>query len=236
MSLLNLAYYARHQSQELTDVEWVGKVVENVDPKGLGRVKVEVEGMLEGAPELLPWCHIKKMPMIGGGVNLSFFSVPNIDSEVLVSFESGVYHPYVVGILDTEKTKNPNFTLEEDYPTVYGFEDETGTKLVINRNKKSIELFHGPTQNQFIWDGEGNETRIIKGNRTTTVEGDDTLTVNKNRIMNVKDKYTMTSTDTSFTTSNQFTSDSKITLISGSDNAQFNGGSVSINGTPVSLN
>ena len=62
-------------------------VKDNNDPKKLGRIKVVIKDLLEGiSNNNLPWICPLNPYSLGGRVDLSTFSVPEIDSEVSVIF------------------------------------------------------------------------------------------------------------------------------------------------------
>lgn len=73
----------------------VAIVTDNLDPEGLGRVKLKYPWLTEDHQS--HWARIVA-PMAGGG--RGFYFLPEIDDEVLVAFEHGdVNKPYVIGAL-----------------------------------------------------------------------------------------------------------------------------------------
>ncbi|MCC2670093.1 MAG: Rhs element Vgr protein [Armatimonadetes bacterium] len=73
----------------------VGVVTNNVDPEGLGRIKVKYPWLVKGHDS--HWARLST-PMAGPG--RGFYWIPEIDDEVLVAFEHGDMHrPYVIGCL-----------------------------------------------------------------------------------------------------------------------------------------
>ncbi|WP_432194827.1 phage baseplate assembly protein V [Streptomyces sp. bgisy027] len=81
----------------------IGIVRNNRDPKGLGRVKVELPWLADGT--LTDWARVA-VPMAGPGTG--FFFLPEPDDEVLVAFEHGNPEvPYVVGALWNGKDRPP---------------------------------------------------------------------------------------------------------------------------------
>ena len=59
-----------------------GIVVENNDPKKIGRIKVFVKGVLEGNSESLPWCTPEFPALDGGSPARMSFSVPEVGGFV----------------------------------------------------------------------------------------------------------------------------------------------------------
>ena len=81
----------------------VGLVLDNRDPDGLGRVKINLPGASE--EEIGHWARIAA-PMAGAGRGMFF--LPEKDDEVLVAFEQGnSARPYVLGALWNGKDKPP---------------------------------------------------------------------------------------------------------------------------------
>ena len=81
----------------------VGLVLDNQDPSGLGRVKVNLPGLSENASG--HWARVAA-PMAGRGRGMFF--LPEKDDEVLVAFEQGdITRPYVLGALWNIEDKPP---------------------------------------------------------------------------------------------------------------------------------
>ena len=71
----------------------VGIVTDNEDPDGLGRVKVKFPTLTEDHNS--NWARVVSM---GAGPERGFECLPEIDDEVLVTFEHGdIYRPYIIG-------------------------------------------------------------------------------------------------------------------------------------------
>jgi uncharacterized protein involved in type VI secretion and phage assembly len=81
----------------------VGLVLDNQDPEGLGRVKINLPGLSED--ESGYWARVAA-PMAGGGRGMFF--LPEQNDEVLVAFEQGdITRPYIVGALWNGEDKPP---------------------------------------------------------------------------------------------------------------------------------
>lgn len=118
-------------------------------PRRLGRVKVQVEGLLEGTVDELPWIYQKSSSMLGGRNDLSSFAIPEIGAEVIVEFPYGdVYAGFYSGYWQSENTHQGY--LDEDYPHSYGFRDIQNTFLKINKAKKFLEFQHASGARFFI--------------------------------------------------------------------------------------
>lgn len=115
--------------------EYLGVVVENNDPKKLGRVKVTIDGLLEGAAADLPFVQSKMNP--------DFFMVPEIGDKLRIVFRDGdIYMPEYVGYYHTIETHNTEF--DTDYPNSLGI-SRAGFKIKYN---KQSELFEIQTPNE----------------------------------------------------------------------------------------
>lgn len=81
----------------------VGLVLDNRDPDGLGRVKINLPGVSDD--ETGHWARVAA-PMAGGGRGMFF--LPEKRDEVLVAFEQGdITRPYILGALWNGKDKPP---------------------------------------------------------------------------------------------------------------------------------
>jgi len=112
----------------------IGIVTDNKDPKKLGRVKVKIPVL--GEADTTWWCPIV---MAGAGKNRGWFFIPEVEDEVLVSFEQGdMQRPMVVGALWNGKDKppdknpggNPRRTIKSRQGSKIIFDDEKN-KLII---------------------------------------------------------------------------------------------------------
>lgn len=120
---------------------WRGTVVQNHDPKKLGRIKVRVPSLLEEEDvEKLPWVYPWVSP--GSGRDDSgFLCIPDLDTEVFVEFPyNNIYAGVYTGSLTSEETRTGLF--DENYPFSYGFRDRENTYFRVDRFKKDAEFHH----------------------------------------------------------------------------------------------
>src|SRR5205814_7216540 len=81
----------------------IGIVTNNRDPDGMHRVKLRFPWL--GADDESHWARVAT-PMAGNG--RGFYTLPEVDDEVLVAFEHGsVEHAYVIGALWNGQDKAP---------------------------------------------------------------------------------------------------------------------------------
>lgn len=85
---------------------WYGLIEDNNDPKQIGRCRIRVLGVHDPDPEKqpvedLPWAHVLQIG--GAGSGLGFHSVPEISTDVLVTFldPETKQQPIVLGCLNT---------------------------------------------------------------------------------------------------------------------------------------
>lgn len=119
------------------DRPYLGRVVENNDPKRLGRIKVDIL-LYEGIDkELLPWCY----PFNGnGGGGAGVVSVPEIGNDVLVMFPYlDIHFPFYVPVFVMGSRV---VDLHSDYPKSYGFKDKVGNMFRVNKESNEILLKH----------------------------------------------------------------------------------------------
>lgn len=106
------------------------------EPLKLGRVKCVVKGLYEdtaGDLEKIPWHYPQNPYGLGGRPDSSWFSVPELESEVTVVFPFGdIYHPYYQGYWQSDLT-HQHLLFNEDYPHSYGFIDSTTEWFKVNK-------------------------------------------------------------------------------------------------------
>jgi hypothetical protein len=120
-------------------VPHIATVKDNEDPKKIGRVKIEITGLIEGSTDKLPWAYPQSPHMFGGGTNISSFVVPDNNSELIVMFPyNDIYFPIYTGYFQTAKTHQTEFNA--NYPKTYGVIDDKGNKIVVNRELESVNI------------------------------------------------------------------------------------------------
>ena len=130
-----------------------GVVVQNTDPKQMGRVKATIAGLIEGSIDNLPWIYPERPLFLGGSSNAISFSVPEVDSEIAIGFPfEDIYFPFYK---DHWPTPGSVDTFSEDYPESYGVKDSTGTHFKINKKSEYTEFLHSSGMH-FTVDKSGN--------------------------------------------------------------------------------
>ena len=127
----------------------IGIVTDLGDPQKLGRVKVKYPWMPEYKMSELEssWARIA---VAGGGKDRGIFFLPEVDDEVLVSFERGdVNYPYIVGVLWNSKDKPP-----------------AGKVLAPGNSKVNERIVRSRSGHMIIFDDTENAEQIIIKDKT----------------------------------------------------------------------
>lgn len=144
-----------------------GVVISNADPKSLGRIKVNILGLIEGTVDTLPWCY----PING---IFGTFKVPDLNSEVVIEFPfEDPYAPFYGGSWESTNTHDGLFN--EDYPNSYGYRDSQNTWFKVNKSKQYAEFKH-TSGSRFRMNKDGSiEIRSKKGINFLSEDGKTSL-------------------------------------------------------------
>ena len=159
-----------------------GEVVSNEDPKKLGRLKVNIPGLIEGNEDSLPWCAPVNPTGLGGKPDSSGFAVPEVGSYLMIKFPfEDIYSPFYVGYWQDALTHQTIF--DTDYPDSYGFIDSIGNSVVVNKKQETVNI-ETSSGNKVSSDKDGN-LNIESGKDTNFVAGDK-FTVNSTGDTNIE--------------------------------------------------
>ena len=155
--------------------EQMGRVVENADPLGLGRVRVQMVWQ-EAGSEKTPWIRLLQ-PHSGSGKG--FYFVPELSEEVLVGFQGGnAEKPYVIGAQYNGKEKSGYADKENNIKAVH---TRSGNRLLLNDETGDVSL-----ESQ-----KGQTIAIFYGNGNIEIKAPETMTLNaKNLNINVSQNMT----------------------------------------------
>lgn len=117
-------------------------VLENVDPEGLGRIRVQFPWQTITG-EMTPWIRIVTPH---AGVDKGFHFIPEVNEEVLIGFEGGnAEHPYMLGSLYNGNNKASTFESSNN-----------DIKAIRTRSGHTIELNDTDGEEKInIYDNEG---------------------------------------------------------------------------------
>lgn len=133
----------------LRDTHWLGEVVDNADPKNLGRCRVKVYGKFDQLPdEAIPWATSMTRDHVGS------HAIPNIGTIVAVRFDNGnLYHPeYWFQI-------NQSAALKEDILD----QSEAAQDVVslVYDEVRNVRIYHSPEDGLVITRGSGAKERPL---------------------------------------------------------------------------
>lgn len=114
----------------------VGIVTNNKDPEGLGRVKVKFPTLTQEHESY--WARVVG---VGAGKSSGFYSLPEINDEVLVGFEHGdIHRPYIIGGVWNGKDKTPenvNQTVQNGKVRLRTIKTRTGHTIEFVEERKA---------------------------------------------------------------------------------------------------
>lgn len=233
-----LISFAEHfKPMKILSKPFSGKVVENIDPKKLGRIKCEIEGIFEGEVETLPWI----FPKHSSPTN---FKVPKLEELLLIEFPyNDIYHPFYTGHWHNETNHDVYF--DDDYPDTSGFKLDN-LKGKFNEKTKEGELEHISGTKATIKE-DGSLEIILSKDITITIEGKFEQTIKGDMAFTTEGKYSITATgDTTITSDGkieingasgaEIVSDAMAKLVGTGGTEVGDGGSVTtINGSMVEI-
>ena len=194
----------------------VGVVTNNQDPDGQGRVKVRFPWL--SAEHESHWARVVA-PMAGN--DRGFYTLPEVDDEVLCAFEHGrVEVPYVLGALWNGKDKPPANNDDGDN-NIRVFKSRSGhvVRLDDTAGAEKIEIVNGAGKESLVFDTAAN---------TITLTADqDVVIESKNGMVKVTGKKGVEIT----------APDGAGKLESGKDlDVKSKGGNVNVKGSVINLN
>lgn len=157
--------YAKAESQP-------AKVIDNNDPEGMGRVKVEF--YWAGGNIKSDWIRLIQ-PHAGSGKG--FYFIPEVEEEVLVGFEGGsAERPYVMGTQYNGSESSGYGSSGNDIKVI---QTRSGCKILINDAVGSI-LTEDKAGSKVFQDGKGNIDMEATNDITFNAGGTISMTAGKN--------------------------------------------------------
>lgn len=191
MSFLPLYNIAKFKDN--TDSPKFGTVINNEDPKQLGRIRVAVVGMFESEDEKgsnLPWIPRLQDNFLCG-TNKEVFSVPKKGDIVEIVWPYDKNTPFYKSIPYTEKSKTSNFS--EDYPNSWGIAGDEFL-LKVNAKKKELTIKFGNALIEIDTDGNINisgKDINIKGDSNINIKGDSNININSGATVKISGNTTV---------------------------------------------
>ena len=142
-----------------------GVVVDNEDPKKLGRVKCTVSGILEAGKDDLPWISTTTDP--------SKLDVPEVGDCLKIIFPfNDIYAPEYDGYYSSEANINADF--DTNYPKTFGL-SKGGLKIVHNKETGQSDIVH-PNGSTLVAKEDGTLELVIGDKLVLTIGGDYEIT------------------------------------------------------------
>ena len=177
-----IAYYYDEEALPRAEQQ-IARVMDNNDPKGLGRVRVQFIWQ-EKYQAQTPWIRVVQPH---AGADKGFYFIPEIGEEVLVDFEDqNAERPFVIGANYNGKEYSPFYNQNNDIKAI---QTRSGVKIKINDAEGSVYL-EDKGGNKVLLDGNGN----IKLSSLTSVSIDskeinlksDTLNIETTQLLKAK--------------------------------------------------
>lgn len=158
----NINAFTKSESQ-------VAKVVDNVDPEGLSRIKVQFPWQVANNTTT-PWIRVLTP---SAGMDKGFHFIPEIEEEVLIGFEGGnAERPYMIGALYTGQNK------PEEWQT-----DANNVKAIRTRSGHTIELNDTEGEEKInIYDNEGSIITFDTQEKSLTINATETIDITAKNI------------------------------------------------------
>ncbi|WP_439480657.1 type VI secretion system Vgr family protein [Chryseobacterium aquaticum] len=129
--------------------EQPARVIDNNDPMGMGRIRVQFPWQEEKGQKT-PWIRLIQPH---SGVGKGFHFIPEIGEEVLVSHESqNAEKPFVMGTHYNGSETSSYHTSGNDKKVIH---TRSGTKIILNDAEGSV-FIEDPSGNTYLMDGQGN--------------------------------------------------------------------------------
>jgi len=149
------------------------RVMDNNDPMGMGRVRVQFPWQEEKGQKT-PWIRLIQ-PHSGAGKGFHF--IPEIGEEVLVSHESqNAEKPFVMGTHYNGSETSSYHTSGNDKKVIH---TRSGTKIILNDAEGSV-FIEDPSGNTYLMDGQGNINVNAPKNMSFTAGEDINISAGKN--------------------------------------------------------
>ena len=172
-----IAYYYDEEALPRAEQQ-IARVMDNNDPKGLGRVRVQFIWQ-EKYQAQTPWIRVVQPH---AGADKGFYFIPEIGEEVLVDFEDqNAERPFVIGSNYNGKEFSKYHTAGNDKKVIH---TRSGTKIILNDAEGSV-FIEDPSGNTYLMDGQGNINVSAPKNISFTAGENVNIKAGTNCIMEV---------------------------------------------------
>lgn len=214
-------------------------VMENNDPDGMGRVRVQMLWQKESG-QLTDWIRVLSPDAGSSGdvaKNRGFVFIPEVGDQVIVGFRyNNPNRPFVLGSVFHGKTASGGGSGNK----TKSMTTRSGSTVTMDEDKKSVSI-SDPSGNSMLYDGNGNVSvngpktvTLTCGKASITLNEDGTISIGGTTInVNGTTKTEMTSGSASFTadaSGGKANVSGQVTTISGTTTATVTAPDTTING------
>ncbi|MEZ5360356.1 MAG: phage baseplate assembly protein V [Candidatus Zixiibacteriota bacterium] len=199
-------------------------VVDNNDPDQLGRIKVKFPWL---DSDDTVWLRIAN-PYAGN--ERGWYSLPEIDDEVLVAYEHGSPdRPIIIGSLYNGKDKPSGDVVDQDN-LIKGFITKSGNKIILNDKDGEEEIS--------ITAKDGTQVVLNSKDPSITVKTTGDITLDGNNItIKAQGKVAVEGNGIELTSSGDFKAEGSMNMgIKGGIETKVEGTMVTVKGNPIQLN
>lgn len=168
------------KKENLLSIPQKGVVKDNADPLMFGRIKVEIDGLIDSdiPTERLPWVYPQVPAFLGGQSGVGVMAIPKVGSEVEVIFPYGsIYFAKYTGSWVTSVTRPTDF--DTNYPDMYGFVDTKGNKFITDMVAGTTEYTHH--SGTFFHIADNGDVTINSANKIN-LTATDSVTINADSV------------------------------------------------------
>lgn len=217
-------------------------VIDNVDPLGIGRIKVRVPNLIDPDLGAVPWIGQHRQSPFGQGSGFGCYGSPAIGAKVRIRLQNNDLN-YCLAEADSYHAADANPKFKD--PNTWGFKDPSGSELFVNMSTKDWQFTHS-SGTKLSYDGQGNMTLAVVNDLTETVGGNSSHTVQGtsdtrtlgNQTVRADSNFTLTvqgSTTINSTGALTATTSANATVTAGGT-VSISGATVNISGGSVNLN
>lgn len=190
-------------TDDLVGTEWLGLVVDNVDPEKEGRCRVRVFGKFDGRikpdddtsayaiPDSdLPWAYPTGSSVFGGGAKhgAGSFSAPKKGAKVKVRFSGGnIYEPEYYAVQDLNEAMMHDINDSYENAHVVAYDQDEDLKIIYTKNegmtiylKKSLININSGTIK--IVNEKGDAVSVGDGGIQITTDGAIDIVAGSNKV------------------------------------------------------
>jgi phage baseplate assembly protein gpV len=187
MTIGSFNAYQEATAQDYTGSLFLGRVVNNADPLGLGRFQVRIPGLYEEGA--LPWVGSVRYSPFGVGKGFGMYGSPKVGSTAIIELQDGDANmPICHGFILTDPDKDPAYAS----PDTWGYVDPSGNRLLVDMAAHTWTWTHSSGTTYNI-NAAGDLTATVVGNQTINVQGNSVLNVQGNTEVHTSGTTTVTS-------------------------------------------